>query len=685
MGAGNNQSRAVNNPLLQFRRLPPFSRIEPHHVEPAIDQILEENRAAKESLLETDSPTWQSLIEPLEALAHRLDRVWSPVSHLNAVCNDEQLRAAYNNCLTKLSDYATELTQDRRLFEAYQAVQQNEGEQLDPAQQRLLTLSLREFRLAGVALTGEQKARFRALIQELTRLQAKFEENLLDCVNAWSCHIEDERELAGVPARAMQRARDEARSRNTDGYVFTLDYPSFHAIVTHADSAALRKRFYEAWVTRASNAGPHDARWDNRAVMEQILAHRYEVARLVGFDNFAEYSLATKMAKSIDQVRGFLTDLSARSRAVAQREFRELEQFAGTRLEAWDIAYYSDKMREHRFKLSDEVLRPYFPVDRVIHGMFDIVRTLYDIEVVERPSVDAWHDQVRFFDVRDANGTYRGGFYADLYARQFKRGGAWMDDCIGRIRAPDKEADPIAYLTCNFMPPVGDAPALLTHDEVLTLFHEFGHVLHHILTQVDYPSVAGINGVAWDAVELPSQFMENFCWSSEGLAMISGHFETGEPLPDSLFERLLGSRNFLAGMAMVRQLEFALFDMRLHAEYQPAAGARIEAILADVRDQVAVVPTPEFNRFPNSFAHVFGGGYAAGYYSYKWAEVLSADAFSAFEETGVLDNSTGQRFLESILQRGGGVDPMQAFVDFRGREPQLEPLLRHCGIGGASQ
>ncbi len=673
----------MNNPLTQIQGLPPFSRIQPRHVEAAIDQILSDNRKAVAKLVEIETPSWHSLIEPLEKLAHRLDRAWSPVSHLNAVRNDDTLRAAYNNCLTKLSDYATELSQNRRLFEAFQKVQQHEGDRLKPAQQRLLELSLREFRLAGVGLAGEKKERFRELMQELTRLQAKFEENLLDCVNAWTCHIEDERELAGVPARAMQRARDEARGRDKQGWVFTLDYPSYHAVVTHADNAALRKLFYEAWVTRASDAGPHDARWDNRAIMEQILAHRHEIARLVDFANFAEYSLATKMAKTIDQVRGFLSDLAGRSRTVAQCEFDELEQFAGARLEAWDVGYYSEKLREHRFHLSDEVLRPYFPVDRVIDGMFDVVRTLYDIEVNERAGVDSWHEQVRFFDVHDAHGNYCGGFYADLYARQSKRGGAWMDDCVGRIRATDSEADPIAYLTCNFMPPVGDTTALLTHDEVLTLFHEFGHVLHHILTQVDYPSVAGINGVAWDAVELPSQFMENFCWSREGLALISGHFETGQPLPDALFDRLLGTRNFQAGMAMVRQLEYALFDLRLHAEYEPGAGPRIDAILEDVRARVAVVPTPAFNRFPNGFTHIFGGGYAAGYYSYKWAEVLSADAFSAFEETGVLDHATGRRFMESILQRGGGVDAMQAFVDFRGREPQLEPLLRHCGIGVA--
>ena len=673
----------MNNPLTQLQGLPPFTRIRPQHVEPAIDRILSDNRAAVAKLVELESPTWESLVQPLEVLAHGLDRAWSPVSHLNAVCNDDELRAAYNSCLSKLSDYATELTQDRRLYEAFQKVQQTEGEHLDPAQQRLLELALRGFRLAGVALAGEEKARFRELMQELTRLQSKFEENLLDCTNAWSCHIEDGRELSGVPDRALQRAREEARSRNKQGWVFTLDYPSYHAVVTHADNGALRKRFYEAWVTRASDAGPHDARWDNRAVMEQILAHRHELARLVGFANFAGYSLATKMARSIDEVRGFLSNLAARSRAVARHEFDELEQFAGAALEAWDVAYYSEKMRERLFHLSDEILRPYFPVDRVIDGMFDVVRTLYDIEVTERPGVDAWHGDVRFFDVRDARGNYRGGFYADLYARQSKRGGAWMDECVGRMRATGSAADPIAYLTCNFMPPVGDTPALLTHDEVLTLFHEFGHVLHHILTQVDYPSVAGINGVAWDAVELPSQFMENYCWSHEGLALVSGHFESGEPLPDELFERLLGTRHFQAGMAMVRQLEFALFDMRLHAEYEPGAGAQPEAVLADVRARVAVVPTPEFNRFQNSFAHVFGGSYAAGYYSYKWAEVLSADAFSAFEENGVLDRSTGRRFLEKILQRGGGVDAMQAFVDFRGREPQLEPLLRHCGIGAA--
>lgn len=671
------------NPLLAADGLPAFSAIRPEHVEPAIDAVLADNRNRIAELLDQPDPSWSTLVEPIEILTHRLDRTWSPVGHLNAVRNDKKLRLAYNACLPKLSAYATELSQNAKLYAAYRTVYENRGTQLNAAQRKLLEHSLREFRLAGVALEGPGKDRYRELMLELTQLQAKFEEHLLDCTNAWSYQTDDDAVLTGVPERALERAREEAQKRGRTGYIFTLDFPSYHSIVTYADDADLRRHFYKAWVTRASDSGPHDPAFDNSQVMEDILARRHEAALLVGFSNYAEYSLATKMADSVTDVRRFLADLSRRSRPGARREVARLERFAARPLQAWDLAYYSEKLRQQRFSLSDEVLRPYFPVNRVTDGMFDIVRSLYNIDVRERPGVDTWHEDVRFFDVHDANGVYRGGFYVDLYARRSKRGGAWMDDCISRIRSRACDADPIAYLTCNFMPPVGSNPALLTHDEVLTLFHEFGHVLHHILTQVDYPSVAGINGVAWDAVELPSQFMENFCWSREALPLISGHFETGEPLPDELFERLLGSRTFHAGMHMVRQLEFALFDLRLHAEYDPAQGARVDQMLAEVRDEVSVTPTPDFNRFANGFAHVFGGGYAAGYYSYKWAEVLSADAFSAFEEAGVLDQGTGRRFLENILQRGGGVDALEAFIAFRGREPELDALLRTTGLDAA--
>ncbi len=671
----------MKNPLTTNDGLPSFSAIQPEHVEPALDSVLAEGRHRIASLLSVDRPTFESLIEPLEDLEHRLNRTWSPVSHLNAVRNEEALRESYNRCLPKLSDYETELRQNDRLYRAWLAVQENDS-QLDPVQRRLIDLSLRSFRLAGVALEAGDKERFRELMQELTTLQARFEENLLDATNAGLCHVTDELQLSGIPQRSVTRAAAEARRRDLEGWVFSLDYPAYRAIVSHADSNPLRQEMYTAWVTRASDQGPEAGRWDNTRTMEAILAARHEAARLLGYPNFAEYSLATKMAESPDQVRGFLEDLARRSHDAASEEFAELQHFAGHELEAWDVGYYSEKLRRRKFSISDEELRPYFPVERVISGMFEVVNELFGIEVRQREGIDVWHPDVGFYEAYGADGALRGSFYVDLYARPAKRGGAWMDDCIGRTRRNGSVIKPVAYLSCNFMPPVGNSPALLTHDEVVTLFHEFGHVLHHILTTVDYPSVAGINGVAWDAVELPSQFMENFCWCEETVEMISGHYQTGEPLPEEVFDRLVGSRGFQAGMQMVRQLEFALFDLRIHAEYRPGQGGRILEILSEVRDQVAVVPAPEFNRFAHGFAHVFGGGYAAGYYSYKWAEVLSADAFAAFDDEGVLSRDTGDRFLECILQRGGGVDPMKAFVDFRGRKPTIDALLHYSGIGG---
>lgn len=669
----------MNNPLTQYNKLPSFSRIRPEHVEPAVDGVLADNRLQIEKLLSGKNPTWEALIDPLETLSHRLNRTWSPVSHLNAVCNDEKLRETYNRCLPKISDYETELRQNDRLYQACIEVREN-TKVLDPVQTRLIDLSLQNFRLAGVALDSVDKNRFKELMQELTTLQTRFEENVLDATSAWSCHITDEIHLKGIPDRAKERAAAEAKSRELDGWIFTLDYPSYSAITSHAESRSLRKKMYTAWVTRASDQGPHSSDWDNSETMEQILACRHEAAALLGYPSFAEYSLATKMAESVEEVTRFLRDLISRSFDSAQDEFEELENFAGHRITAWDVAYYSEKLRCEKFSISDEELRPYFPISRVMHGMFEVVEQLYGVTVRERKDVDVWHPDVSFYEVSDANGELHGSFYVDLYARPAKRGGAWMDDCVGRTRTDDVVIKPVAYLSCNFMPAIADTPALLTHDEVVTLFHEFGHVLHHIMTGVDYPSVSGINGVAWDAVELPSQFMENFCWFEKTIQLISGHYETGEPLPQEIFERLLDSRAFQTGMYMMRQLEYALFDLRIHAEYNPARGGQIEKIIAEVREETAVVPSPSFNCFANAFSHVFGGGYAAGYYSYKWAEVLSADVFSAFEENGVLDRETGQRFLDSILQRGGGVDPMQAFIDFRKRRPEIDALLRYSGI-----
>ena len=492
-------------------------------------------------------------------------------------------------------------------------------------------------------------------------------------------------ELAGLPAGALGLMAQTAKQRNMEGWVLTLEFPSYIPVITYADNRDLRREMYEAYVTRASDAGPHAGRWDNTPVMEKILALRHESAQLLGFNNYAEFSIAPKMAQSTEQVLGFLTDLAERSLALAKNELEEVRAFAReyhrqNELEAWDIGYYSEKLRQHRYAISKEDLKPYFPEQRVVTGMFQVVNRLYGLDIRELANVEVWHPSVRFFEICDAEGKLRGQFYLDLYARPNKRGGAWMDECISRKFDAKKTQTPVAYLTCNFSPPVGDDPALFTHDEVLTLFHEFGHGLHHMLTKVDYPSVAGISGVPWDAVELPSQFMENWCWQREALDLIAGHYQSGAPLPEDLFHKMLAAKNFQVGMQMVRQLEFSLFDFRLHLEYDPASGPRVYETLNRVRDQVAVMKPPSFNRFPHSFSHIFAGGYAAGYYSYKWAEVLSSDAFAAFEEKGIFDRETGLRFLSTVLEQGGSREPMELFVAFRGREPTIDALLRHSGI-----
>ncbi len=673
------------NPLLNLSGLPPFSRIRPEHVEPAIDRLLAEGREQIAALLDQGAPyTWDNLIEPLERLDDRIGRAWSPVSHMNSVVDSEPLRAAYNACLPKLSDYATEIGQNERLQAAYQAVADGD-EALDHAQRKLLENALRDFHLSGVDLPEAEKARFKEISQALSQLTTKYSENLLDATHAWSKLITDVEQLAGLPESALDLARQTAEQRGEEGWLLTLEFPSYLPVMNYADDRELRRELYEAFATRASDQGPHAGKWDNTAIMEQILALRHEQARLLGFANYAERSLARKMARSCEQVTGFLAELAQKARSQAKRELAELQQFAREHhgvdeLAAWDIGYYAEKLRQHRYDITQEQLKPYFPEDRVINGMFEVVQQLYGIQISETEGVDTWHPDVRFFEIRDADRQLRGQFYLDLYARPHKRGGAWMDGCIDRMFNAECDQLPVAFLTCNFSPPVGDKPALFTHDEVETLFHEFGHGLHHLLTRIDYPGVAGINGVAWDAVELPSQFMENWCWEREALMQISGHYETGEPIPDELYEKMKAAKNFQSAMQMVRQLEFGLFDFRIHQEYDPDRGGRIYEILHQVREQVAVVRPPEWNRFAHGFSHIFAGGYAAGYYSYKWAEVLSADAFSLFEERGIFDRATGEAFLHNILEQGGSRDAMELFVAFRGREPRIEPLLRHSGI-----
>jgi oligopeptidase A len=669
----------MDNPLLHDApTLPAFNALRPEHVEPAVRQVLADNRQRLAELLDSGASGWDGIVAPIERMQHRLARAWSPVGHLNGVANSDELRTAYNTCLPLLTAYHTELAQNPRLYAAYQHVADTEYDRLRPDQRRLLDNALRDFRLAGVALDDGRKQRFAQLMERLATTQAKFDENVLDATNAWQRTVTDEAELAGLPPAVIARARGEAQSAGAASWLFTLDAPNYQAVLTHAENRELRRDFYTAWVTRASDQGA--PQWDNSALMEEILALRHEAAQLVGFDNFAAYSLATKMARDPAEVLQFLRRLARLCKPAAQRELADLEAFAGTQLEAWDVAFYSERLKRERLSVSEEALRPYFPLPRVLQGLFQVVERLYGIRIAARPGVEVYHPDVAYYDILDERGERRGGFFLDLYARPRKRGGAWMDECIGRIHLGDTTALPVTYLVCNFTPPSPPRPSLLTHHEVLTLFHEFGHGLHHMLTRVDFPSVAGINGVPWDAVELPSQFMENFGWREEVLPLISGHIETGATLPAETLRRLQATRTFQAGLQSVRQLEFALFDFRLHAEYAPERGGRVAEILAGVREEVAVVRPPAFNRFPHSFQHIFSGGYAAGYYSYKWAEVLSADAFGAFEEAGIFDAATARRFLGAILERGGSRDAMEAFVEFRGRPPELEPLLRQLGL-----
>ncbi len=659
--------------------LPAFSAVKPTEVEPAIRTLLDSHRDRLNALLASGANTWDSLVVPLEEMQHELSRTWSPIGHMNAVVNSDELRAAYNACLPLLTAWHTDLGQNEQLYRAYEHILSHEGSKLSAGQRKLLENALRDFRLAGVALPAQSKQEFKGLMEQLATLKSKFDEHVLDATNAWSRHVTNQSELAGLPPSIVDRARAAAQSRDLEGWYFTLDAPNYQAVLMHADHQPLREEFYRAWVTRASDQGAQPEKWDNTDLMAQILSLRQQLAQLVGYTNYAEYSLASKMATSVSEVRTFLEELAQKSKPVAQRELDELRQFAQRDLKPWDVAYYAERMKRERFQLSEEALRPYFPLPRVLKGMFAVAEKLYGVRIVERKGIDLFHQDAQFYDILNADGSRRGSFFVDLYARAKKRGGAWMDECVGRKELGASSSLPVAYLVCNFMPPVGGKPALLTHSEVVTMFHEFGHGLHHMLTRVDYPSIAGINGVAWDAVELPSQFMENFAWRPEVLPLISGHVDTGEPLPEQELQRLLGSRTFQAGMQTVRQLEFALFDLRIHSE-APSNGAAIMNILNEVRAQVAVIHPPAFNRFAHSFQHIFSGGYAAGYYSYKWAEVLAADAFSAFEEEGVFNPQVSQRFLSAILEKGGSRDAMDAFVEFRGRKPQIEPLLKQLGL-----
>ena len=676
-------SQLEKNPLLHFSGLPKFNEVKAGHVSPAVDYLLAEARKTIEALATSkDVVTWDNFAAKLEDLEERLSRAWSQVGHINAVVNSPELREAYNENLSKLTDFYADLGQDERLYAKFRALRGSEQfERLSPAQKKIVENELRDFRLGGAELPAEQKARFKEIQEELSKLSSRFEENVLDATNDYALYVHDAGTLKGIPDDVLQAAADAAKADDKAGWKFTLHFPSYLPVLQYADDRQLRETLYRAYATRASEFGKSE--WDNTPVIAQILKLRFEAAQLLGFENYAELSIATKMADSAQHVKDFLEDLAARAKPFALRDRIELEEYAAklgiTDMQAWDVSYVSEKLREDKYAFSDLEIKQYFPENKVLEGLFKVVETIFGIHV-SKSVAPVWHETASFYDITDHAGELIGQFYLDLYARNNKRGGAWMDEAITRRKSAGGLTKPVAYLTCNFSAPVGDKPALFTHDEVLTMFHEFGHGLHHMLTQVDDYGVSGIKGVEWDAVELPSQFMENFCWEWEVLRNMTAHVDTGEQLPRALFDKMVAAKNFQAGMQTVRQIEFSLFDIRLHSEFDPHGAVTALDLIEAVRDEVAVVRPPKWNRFPHNFTHVFSGGYAAGYYSYKWAEVLSADAYSMFEEDGVLSRETGQRYWQEILAQGGSRSAMESFSAFRGRAPSIDALLRHSGM-----
>ena len=676
------------NALLDFSGLPRFAEFKTEFVTPALDQLLSENRALVESLRRQEAaPGWDNFISPLDDANERLRRAWGQIAHMNAVMNSPQLREAYNENLPRITQYFGELAQDETLYRKYKMLRASDAYlYLTAAQKKVIDNELRDFRLGGAELAPAEKTRFKQIIEKLAGLSSKFNDNLLDATNAFELIVADKERLAGIPGDVMEAAADAAKQAGKQGWKFTLHMPSYLPVLQYADDRKLREQMYRAYVTRAAEFD--EAKWDNTAIIVDILRLRREQSQLLGLANYAELSLQPKMADSAQQVLDFLEELAKRARPFAKRDLAELSEFAATQfgldvLQPWDVAYASEKLRVARYAFSDQEVKQYFPEQRVLEGMFRVVEMLYGLRVVP-DEAPRWHEDVRFFSIRNSEGSLVGQFYLDLYARPSKRGGAWMDDAITRRRKSSGMQTPVAYLNCNFSAPLSGKPALLTHDEVITLFHEFGHGLHHLLTQVEVLGVSGINGVEWDAVELPSQFMENFCWEWDVLKDMTRHVDTGSALPRALFEKMVAAKNFQSGMQTVRQLEFAIFDMRLHSDFDPNGQKTPLQLVDEVRRGVAVLFPPDYNRFPNSFSHIFGGGYAAGYYSYKWAEVLSADAYSMFEENGVLNSAVGHRFREEILGAGGSRPALDSFVAFRGRKPSIDALLRHNGMAQAA-
>lgn len=666
--------------------LPNFSNIEPHAFESALEELLQTNLNHIEKLLEQPDPfTWDNLMHPLEKLDDQLEQFWSPLSHLHAVVNSPELRTCYQNCLPKLSAYESSIGQNQKLYEAIKTIDKSH---LNETQVKIIEDGLLDFELSGVALSKEHKKEFEAIQKRLSELSNQFENNVLDATQAFECHIADESRLAGLPEHAISGAKALADEKGIDGWILNLEIPCYLAIATYAEDRALRKQFYEAFTTRASEVGPNGGQFDNTSLIDEILSLRYQKAKLLGFDHYSDVSLATKMAETPEMVLRFLNDLSQRARIQGEKEFHDLQKFAQnqcgiSQLEPWDVGFVAEKKKMAEHNITQEALRPYFPLPKVLDGLFEIVQRLFAVTFKPVNNFDAWHDDVRCYELSDASGNTRGYLYMDLFARKNKRGGAWMDSCQSRRVLEGGEVQlPIAFLTCNFAKAVANKPATLSHDEMETLFHELGHCLHHLLTKVDHLSASGIHGVEWDAVELPSQFLENWCWEEEALALLSEHVETKAPLPPEMIEKLKAAKNFNSAMAMLRQLEFSLFDFRIHQEYQANKSSFVKDTLADVRNALSVVPVAEYNRFQNSFSHIFGGGYAAGYYSYKWAEVLSSDAYARFEDEGIFNPQTGQDFLHCILEVGSSKKAADAFECFRGRAPSITALLRHNGISG---
>ena len=673
-----------DNPLLHFTGLPKFDEVRAEHVSPAMDYLLTEARATIENLSQDGfgKVTWGNFAAPLEDMEEKIARTWSQVGHMNAVVNSTELRTAYNDNLSKLTDFYADLGQDERLYAKFRSLRASpEFDALPPTQKKIIENELRDFRLGGAELPAVQKIRFKEIQEQLSKLSSKFEENVLDNTNDYSLYVEDEDTLSGIPEDVLQTAQEAALAEHKVGWKFTLHSPSYFPVLQYGQNRKLRETLYRAYATRASEFSKPE--WDNTPLIKDILKLRLEAANLLGFANYAELSLATKMAESPQHVSDFLQDLAVKAKPYALKDKAELEQYAAklgiTDMQAWDVAYVSEKLREDKYAFSDLEIKQYFPEAKVLAGLFKVVESIFGIEV--SPSkASLWHDTASFYDIKDHNNNLIGQFYLDLYARNNKRGGAWMDEAITRRKVGSVITTPVAFLTCNFSAPVGGKPALFTHDEVLTMFHEFGHGLHHMLTQVNEYSVSGIKGVEWDAVELPSQFMENFCWEWDVLRHMTAHVDTGAQLPRALFDKMVSAKNFQAGMQTMRQIEFSLFDIRLHSEFDPYGNKSALDLIESVRDEVAVVRPPKWNRFPNNFTHIFAGGYAAGYYSYKWAEVLSADAYSMFEEDGVLSRETGQRYWQEILARGGSRSALESFTAFRGREPNIDALLRHSGM-----